>query len=342
MKNKIHTFLKISALILIFSCTVQLFSSCAATMSPKSKSTFDYFDTVTTLSAYATEKEFENIWETLCDTLEYYHKLCDIYGQYEGINNLCTLNKNAGKSAVKLDREIIDFLAWTKEIYTLTDGKVNVAMGSVLSIWHSYRESGLDDPDNAKLPPISELEERKALCNIDDLVIERDKNEAYLAKEGMSLDVGALAKGYALERALEKLREKGYTNLLVSAGGNVASLGKKPNGEKWNVAINDPSGGTNYPAFVEISDESLVTSGSYQRFYTVDGKKYHHIIDPETLMPGGEYVSLTVKCADSGLADALSTYLFLVGVDEGMKVCERLKVEAIWIDSDGKVISSKE
>ncbi len=324
---------KIISLALLLSLALGMLSSCAGE-EIVSKTSFDYFDTVTTISA--PKSEFEEIWKISSEMLEKYDRLFDIYNEYDAINNLCTVNKNAGKTPVSVDKEIFELLSYSKEIYETTNGKVNVAMGSVLKIWHEYRSAGLEDSENAALPPLDLLAEAKNHTDINAIELNEEKLEVYINNENVSLDVGAIAKGFAVERVAKALEKAGYKSVLISAGGNVRAVGKKPSGDKWSVGISDPDGGSSYPAVVEISGASVVTSGSYQRFYTVDGKDYHHIIDPETLMPSKYFVSVSVVVKDSGLADALSTALFLMSEDEGRALCETLGAEALWIYKDGK------
>ena len=152
----------------------------------------------------------------------------------------------------------------------------------------------------------------------------------------MKLDVGAIAKGYAVEMVARSLEARGVTGYIINVGGNVRTVGTKPDGSKWKVGIEDPLGGDDYISLVSLSGESLVTSGVYQRYYIVDGKKYHHIIDPETLMPAEGYASVSVLTADSALGDALSTALMCMTVDEGTALVESLDgVEAQWVFPDG-------
>ena len=164
---------KICIAIMIFSLLTS-FVSCAPA-SPSSESSFEWFDTVTTVSAYMDDDDFNDMWRVIREKFDYYNKLFDIYNEYKGINNLCTVNKNAGKSPVSVDKELIDFMTWARTVYDITDGKVNIAMGSVLSIWHDYRTAGLDDPFNAELPPKELLDEAAKHTNINNLIID-EKN----------------------------------------------------------------------------------------------------------------------------------------------------------------------
>ncbi len=324
---------KITAFVLLLALMQGVFSSCASD-TLESETSLEWFDTVTTV--IAPKSDLEGVWEIASEKLAYYDKLFDIYSEYDGMNNICTVNKNAGKSPTVIDKDLFELLEYSKEIFTVTGGKVNIAMGSVLTVWHSCRTEGLETPDAARLPDTEALSEAAKYIGINSLELNKDTLEAYVNSENASLDVGAIAKGFAVEKVAKALEDAGYESVLISAGGNVRAIGTKPSGEKWKVGISDPDGESAYPAVCEISDASLVTSGSYQRFYTVDEKKYHHIIDPETLYPAEYFVSVSVFTRDSGLADALSTALFVMNEEEGRALCASLGAEAFWIYADGK------
>jgi thiamine biosynthesis lipoprotein len=304
----------------------------------------DYFDTVITITGYEkSQEEFDKVANEILNQLGEYHKLYTIYHRFDGVENLCTINELAdGKHrTVTVDRKIIDMLLFAKEMSEKTNGTTNVAMGSVLSIWHNYRNVGKDNPDAASLPPMYLLEKAARHTNIDNMVIDEVNNTVTLTDSEMTLDVGAVAKGYAAERVARYLEEKGISGYVINVGGNVCTIGTKADGSKWTVGIENPNG-NDYLAYLELDGQSVVTSGSYQRFYYVDGKPYHHIIDPDTLMPAQGYLSVSIVCDDSGLGDALSTALFCMTKEEGLKLIESLSgVEAMWVtETNEKFFSS--
>lgn len=297
------------------------------------------FDTITSIVGYAEDKEtFTAYAQELYDELEQYHQLYDIYKNYDGINNLKTVNDNAGIEPVVVDPKIIDLLEYSREMHGKTGGGFDVAMGSVLSIWHAYRTEGIDNPGEAKLPPENELKKAAEHMDFNDVIIDKEASTVYLADPEMSLDVGAVAKGYATEMACRKLEADGLKYALVSVGGNVRAIGTRDDKSKWKVGIQNPdlSSETKYLHTVEMEDMSLVTSGSYQRYYTVDGVRYHHIVKPDTLMPWNEYDSVSILSTDSGMADALSTAVFNMNQKDGEALIESLDgVEAMWLYPDG-------
>ena len=340
MKNKLLSF--VMAVCLLTGCIA--FPSCEKRKSGSEKYSaysMDYFDTVITITGYAESREaFDAVADSIFKELEEYHRLFTIYHRFEGLENLYTVNEliDGVHRTVTVDRRIIDMLLYAKEVYATTNGQVNVAMGSVLSIWHDYRTHGTNDPASAELPPMNELSEASEHTDINCLVIDEENSTVHITDPQMTLDVGAVAKGYAVEMVARSLEEKGITGYVLNVGGNVRTIGSKPDGASWVVGIENPMGSDTEPylAYLSLSGQSLVTSGSYQRYYIVDGKRYHHIIDPDTLMPHDMYLSVSVVCQSSADGDALSTALFCMSPEDGLALVESLPgIEAHWFLSDG-------
>lgn len=302
---------------------------------------YAYFDTVSTIIGFeSNEEDFAKSLDKIYPLISEYHKLFDIYNEYEGMNNLCTVNKlvNGEHQVVKVDRKIIDMLLMAKEMYVLTGGKMNVAMGSVLSIWHDYRTAGIDEPSAAVLPPMDTLTEAAKHIDINNVIIDEENSTVYLADPEIKLDVGAFAKGYAVEMVAKYIEEMGKTGYVVNIGGNIRTIGTKADGTKWKTGIENPTGDDEVPyiEYIGLENNAIVTSGSYQRYYVVDGKRYHHIIDNETLMPADRgFLSVSIICTDSGIGDALSTALFCMNLEDGMALINSLEnVEALWVSAD--------
>lgn len=294
------------------------------------------FDTVTTIVGRAdSEAEFQQRAQAVHDELEVYHRLFDIYNDYEGVNNLKTVNDHAGISPVQVDEALISLIRDCKAYFEDTRGRVNAAMGSVLYLWHEARNDGLNDPANARLPDEAALREAASHVSFEDVIIDEAASTLYLADAGMRLDVGAIAKGWAVQR----VAENAPSGLLISVGGNVCATGPKAEDTPWVIGVQNPDG-DDYLHTIYLTKGSVVTSGDYQRAYTVDGKAYHHIIDPDTLYPAGLYRAVTVVCEDSGTADALSTALFLLPREEGQALLDQYKAEALWVQPDGTILYS--
>ncbi|MBQ8448247.1 MAG: FAD:protein FMN transferase, partial [Clostridia bacterium] len=239
--------------------------SCTASLNKYSSYSFDYFDTVTTIVGYEnTQSDFEKVSAEILDELGEYHRLFNIYQRFEGLENLCTVNelKEGSHRTVTVDRRIIDMLLYAKHMYFKTNGKVNIAMGSVLSIWHEYRQSGISAPWEAKLPPMEKLIAASEHTDINNLVIDEENCTVTITDPYMTLDVGAIAKGYAVEMVAQSLERKGISGYVINIGGNVRTVGAKGDGEKWTVGIENPYDNEQYLSYVGLSSEALVTSGS--------------------------------------------------------------------------------
>lgn len=340
---------KTLSLLVCFFILVLSFSACTPKEEPQkqdppsqAKSYYEYFDTVSAIFSYRGDapEEFAANCEAVRELLEDYHQLFDIYYEYSGVNNLKTINKNAGIAPVKVDAKLIAFLLYCKEIYTLTGGETNVAMGSVLKLWHDARENATNDPQNAAIPSSDALAEAAKHTNINDLVIDEEKGTVYLADSQMRLDVGAIGKGYAAEKAAQLLISRGVTSYVLNFGGNIRTIGEKVSGNGWVTGITNPDrdSSESFVCRVSIKDTSLVTSGDYERYYYVNGEKYHHIIDKDTNMPAKYFSSVSVFTKDSGLADALSTALFCMSYEDGVALIRTIgNIDVIWVTTDGTV-----
>ncbi len=297
------------ALILCLSLVFTLFSCEKGKVSAqKSRSFYEYFDTVGTFSDYTggSQRDFDALADRVERELSEYHRLYDIYNTYEGVVNLKSINDSAGEGKLSVDKKIIDMLSYSKQLYAKTNGKINIALGSVLKIWHDCRKEG------KRVPTYEELTLASLHTDIDKLIIDEENLTVELLDPEMSLDVGAIAKGYAVEKIAEGLVSDGYSGYVLDVGGNLRAIGEKPNGRGWTVGIKNPSSpySQTYVYKTEIKNSAIVTSGSYERFYTVLGVRYHHIINPDSLFPENYYLSVSVRSPSSALSDALSTALF--------------------------------
>lgn len=339
MKKSISIIVLLSTLLWILLGT----AGCGKSYETRTKSFYEYFDTVSIISSYGdeTDEGFEKICKDLSVMLESYHKLFDIYYEYSGVNNLCTVNKNAGKQPVSVCTELLDFLEYCKELFILTGGETNIAMGAVLKIWHRYRERALDDASGSStsVPSMAELMAAAEHTSIDSIVIDREAGTVFISDPEASIDVGAIGKGYATERAAKMLLDRGVTSYVLNIGGNIRTIGEKPNSDKWVTGITNPdrSSEERFACRIGIGETSCVTSGNYERYFEHNGVRYHHIIDKDSLIPAGYFSSVTVICKDSGLADALSTALFCMNESDGRRLVQEIGgVEVLWITKDFK------
>lgn len=303
------------------------------------------FDTVISFIAYTeNEATFQQYSDTLKQEFKRYDKLFDKYNSYDGIQNIKTINDNAGIKPVKVDRAILALLKQSHSYATITNQKFDVTMGAVLTIWHDAREQGLVANEKgleSSIPDIQTLQNAKQHTGWNHVTIDEKASTVYIDDKEVSLDVGGNAKGFAVEQVAKTLEKKGCKKAIVNAGGNIRLIGEKPDQEPWSVGIQIPDlkqQASDSLASVKIdSSMSFVTSGDYQRYYMYGDQIMHHIIDPTTLMPARHCRSVTVITNDSGIADILSTTLYTLSHQEGVALIKQLKekeniqVDAIWV-----------
>jgi len=302
-----------------------------------SVSWFDLFDTVTVVQGYASSQaEWDAQMEALHGDLLYYHRLFDIYEEYDGLVNLCTVNARAGREPVTVDGDLADFLRWCAAVPAgKTQGACNVAAGSVLRLWHDARaQDSPAPPDDAAIT--------EALCHIDPENLVLDGGTVRFTDPDLCLDVGAVGKGYAVGRAVKAAEQRGLKSALLNVGGMVCAIGEKPGGERWTAGVENPwDPSAQIVTAVELAPgDCLVTSGDYQRYFTWQGVRYHHLIDLATGQPARYYSAVAVLCRDPGLGDAYSTGLFCLPPDESAKIAEEQSLAVLWMMPDQSTRSS--
>ena len=311
------------------------------------------FDTVISLTFYTkTEEEFKKYADFAEREYERLHQLYDKYHAYPGITNLYMVNNEAHKQPLVVEKDLFDLLQFAVKEQEFSHAKTQITMGALLDVWHKYREAAgvvengekKSEGTKAVLPSEQELQEATEHENPGDLVLDPDKHTVFFKDGKISLDVGAVAKGYATQKIVDELRNMGLEHGLISAGGNVCTIGLPVDGrDTWSVGIQSPKDGEQLSDVLKIgADKAVVTSGDYQRYYEVDGKKYHHIIDPETRYPGTLWHSVTVIASDSGLADFLSTALFLATPQEQEQIRNKYEEQGISIEYLGIDTNQKE
>ena len=310
---------------------------------------YDTFDTIIQVIGYAeTQEEFEGYAGTIHQRFQELSQLYDRFYEYSGVNNIRTINLNAGVAPVEVEPELLEMLSFAKEWCQKTQGRVNIAMGPVLEIWHQYRDQysgqALAADAAGALPSMEALDDANHFSNLDKVIIDREKGTVFLEDKKMALDVGAVAKGYAAQLVADEIYEAGFRSFTISAGGNVITKDPPLDGVRnsWGIGIQDPFADLNKPDSQSldvalVANRCVVTSGDYRQFYTVGDQLIHHIIDPATLWPANQYRALTVVCEDSGLGDFLSTCLFVMDYDEGRALAEELGVGVLWVFPDGRV-----
>lgn len=312
---------------------------------------FDSFDTVTQTAVFAeSDEEGYKYSKYIKDRMAELHKEFSSFDAYEGVNNVYTINDQAGKNPVQVSDELFDLIESALADYKNYTYKNDISFGRVTEIWRRamdiYGEEGHDHSDNKALPSLEELKAADSFTNIDSIVLDKENKTVFISDPKTKLDVGSVAKGYAVELVAKELEEMGAKSVLISAGGNVRAIGGPSDGKRdnWAVGVQNPEahGNDSVDSIKEIlyvNGKSVVTSGDYERYFTVDGRNYHHIIDVDTLYPADHFRSLTIVTESSALADFLSTAVFCMDVDAGFDLINSIDgVEGFWILKDGTTV----
>jgi thiamine biosynthesis lipoprotein len=250
-------------------------------------------------------------------------------------SDISRLRKNAGNGFVKISKETFRLIKTAVEFGELTDGAFDVTIRPLVELW------GIGKKGNF-IPSPEEIRQALRMVNYKDIELDEENCAAALKYPGQSVDLGSIAKGYAADEIKRILLENGVQSAMVNLGGNVVVVGTRPDGQPWKIGIQNPLAPTGeYLGVLSVTDKTVVTSGSNERFFIKDGVRYHHILDPRTGAPGqSSLLSVTVVCESSTHADALTTALFLRGRDESAELLEKTGAEAIFIDTNLSVTAT--
>lgn len=300
---------------------------------PLSKTDF-MMDTVMTIKLY--DEKNEEILDKA------FQRIKEIEGKMSTTiedSDVSKINKNAGKTPVKVDDEVYKVLVRAKYFAELTDGAYEPTIGPLVDLWDIRNEGKNNKHD---IPSKEDIE--KALNKVDYKKLELlEDNKVFLKEEGMRLDLGGIAKGYAADEIKRILKENGVNSAIVDLGGNIYAVGSKAQDEYWKIGIQNPKGQRgSYAGIMEVKDSSVVTSGDYERYVEVDGKKYHHIIDSKTGYPSdNELSAISIIAKSSTDSDALSTALFVLGREKSEEVLKKLEgIEVIYITKSDNIYIS--
>jgi thiamine biosynthesis lipoprotein len=296
----------------------------------------EFFDTLTQIIGYAdSQEEFDYFVDIIYSQLRTMHMLFDIYNEFEGINNLRTINQNAGIAPIVVDNKIVELIEASIEAYHLTNGTLNIALGPVLEIWHTHRHAEV-----AVLPCMDALREADRFTDISAIIIDSEARTVFLPYAEMSLDVGSVAKGFALDKASAFAREAGFQSFLLNMGGDVVAADPPPGREFWNIGVEEPTLTGGIVDAIQTSNTAVLVSGDYRRYFVVEDISYSHIIDPATLMPAQNFSAVTVIHPSATYAEILSTAVFIMDIDSGMQLLSQFGAEAIWIFRNGEIFTT--
>jgi thiamine biosynthesis lipoprotein len=281
-------------------------------------------------------------------------KLENLLNYFSPESEITAINRSAGKNPVKISRETLEIMKKAVEIANLTNGAFDPTVGSVMRLWGFSNQNF-----KATIPQGDKIKNTLRLVDYKKIKIDATASEIFLEEQGMELDLGGIAKGYAADRAIEAIKTKDIKAALVAIAGDIRGYGLKPDQQPWKVGIQNPrpraehrTQNTEYRreateekedvfASLLLVDKAISTSGDYQRFFIKDGKRYHHIIDPKTGYPVSEVISVSVIAPEGYLADGVSTGIFVLGAEDGIKLLESMGLEGIIVDANKKIFLTK-
>jgi FAD:protein FMN transferase len=246
------------------------------------------------------------------------------------------INKNAGIKPVKVDREVFDLIQRSKRISEITQGAFDITYGSVdKGLWNF-------DKYMTALPDAITAKKLVRLINYRNVILDDRKCTIFLKEKGMRIGFGGIGKGYAAERAKIILQRNGVESGIVNAAGDLVAWGSQPNGKAWTIGIADPNAAQNQFSSLDITNMAVATSGNYEKFVMIDGKKYSHTIDPKTGMPVTGIKSVTIICANAEVADAIATPVMIMGIKVGLDLINQMKgIGCIIVDDNDIIHTSK-
>lgn len=243
------------------------------------------------------------------------------------------VNQNAGIKPVKVNNELFELTRRCLKISKLTDGAFDLSWAAASKLWHF-------DSTMTKVPPKAKIDSILPLINYQNIELNDSNLTIFLKKKGMKIGFGAVGKGYAVKKCKEAMKKVGIQNGFVKAGGDIITWGKMGNAP-WTIGISNPNDKKTIFSWLEIGETAISTSGNYEHFVIIDSVRYSHIIDPKTGWPSKGVKSATIICPDSELSDALSTSVFVLGVEKALGLINQLKgVNCILFDDNNKISTS--
>ena len=244
------------------------------------------------------------------------------------------INRSAGIEPVQVDAELFNLIKRSIAISELTDGAFDITYASMDKVWKF-------DGSVTQLPDSNTVKESVRKVGYQNIQLSEDSRSVFLPEKGMKIGFGAIGKGYAADHTMNLLKSLGVTSGIINASGDLRTWGQQPNGEPWQIGVKNPLNKNKVFVLLPLVNQALVTSGNYEKFITIDGKRYAHIIDPRTGYPTSGLTSVTIIASSAELADALATSVFVMGKDVGLDFVNQLKdVECVLVQDDGMVFYS--
>jgi thiamine biosynthesis lipoprotein len=278
------------------------------------------------------------VWadECIAEAVKEIQRIEKLFTTFNESSQTSLINRNAGIAAVKVDQEVFDLIKRSKRISGITQGAFDISYGSIdKRLWNfDTTMTSLPDPRTAK--------QLVRLINYRNIILDEKKGTVFLKEKGMRIGFGGIGKGYAAEKARSFLKEKGVKSGIVNAAGDLTAWGCQPNGKPWTIGIADPNASRHAFSFLDITNTSIATSGNYEKFIMIGGKKYSHTIDPKTGLPVTGIKSVTIICPNAEIADAMATPVMIMGIKAGLNMINQVRgLACIIIDDNDTIYTSK-
>lgn len=299
------------------------------------KKTKFLMNTMVEITVVGNKKDCENAMELAFKEIERIDKLMNVYDPESEVS---AINKMANDKAFFVSKDILEVVSQAIAMAKLTDGALDISVFPLIALW--------DFGGNTKrIPSADEIKEKLKLSDYKKIILDEKNSTIKLDLSGMQIDLSSIAAGYSADKAIQVLKKSGIRNALVNAGGEIYALGSPPGRNGWRIGIRHPRQNAELLGVIEIKDKAIVTSGDYENFFEIDGKRYCHIINPKTGWPVEGVMSVTILAKTATKADALATALFPMGADKGLRLVESLEnVDCIIVtgntENDMKVLLS--
>lgn len=280
----------------------------------------------------------EELWAKECidEAIEEIRRMEKLLTTYDESSETNLINRNAGIEPVKVSKEIFDLIERSKKISHITQGSFDITYGSIdKKLWNFDQSmTSLPDPETAQ--------QSVRLINYKNVILDEEKRTVFLKEKGMRIGFGGIGKGYAADMAKILLIQKGIKSGIVNAAGDLTAWGCHPNGKPWTIGIADPQGAQHSFSHLEITNTSIATSGNYEKFVMIDGKRYSHTINPKTGLPVSGIKSVTIISPNAEIADAMATPVMVMGIKTGLNLINQIKgLACIIVDDNDTVYTSK-
>lgn len=286
------------------------------------------------ITVVAADKHFAS--QCIEDAFEEIRRIEKLFTTYNDNSQVNAINQMAGIAPVKVDSEVFDLIVRSKRISDLTQGAFDITYGSIdKRLWNF-------DQTMTELPDAETAKRMVRLINYRNVITDERNATVFLKYEGMRIGFGGIGKGYAAEQAKNLLVRKGVKSGVVNAAGDLSAWGMLPDGKPWTIGIADPDGSRNAFSSLAITNTSIATSGNYEKYVMIGGKKFSHTIDPKTGLPVSGIKSVTIICPNAEIADAMATPVMIMGIHVGIDMINQINgIECIIVDDDDRIFTSK-